>query len=60
MKLKKWNEKDSIVDNETGLSNSCSIDAAMLGTDAIWVFPVGAVCGDGGIRFDGIPVLLSQ
>ena len=24
----------------------------MLGTDAIWVFPVGAICGDGGIRSD--------
>ena len=48
------------LEDETGLSHSCSIDAAVLGTDAIWVFPVGAVCGDGGIRSDGVPVLLSQ
>ena len=48
------------MEDETGLSHISSINAAMLGTDALWLFPVGAICGDGGIRSDGIPVLLSQ
>ena len=34
---------------ETGLSHSRSVDAALSGSDAVWVFPVGAVCGDGGV-----------
>ena len=57
MKQKKWNKRDSIVDNETGLSHSRSLDADLSRPDAVWVFPVGAVCGDGGVWRDGIPVL---
>jgi hypothetical protein len=48
------------VNDETGLSHISSINAAMLGTDAVWIFPVGAIRGNGGIWSDGIPVLLSQ
>ena len=44
-------------DNETSLSHSRSADAAMSRADAVWVFPVGAVCGDGGVRTDGVSVL---
>lgn len=37
-----------IGNDETGLSHSCNNDAALLGTDAVWIFPVRAICGDGG------------
>ena len=29
-------------------------------TNAVWVFPVGAVCGDGGVWTDGVPLLREQ
>ena len=44
-------------DNETGLSHSCSPDAVVSGSDAVWVFPAGAVCGDGGVWHHGVSVL---
>lgn len=44
-------------DNETGLSYPCSTDAAVSGPDAVWLFPAGAVCGDGGVWHHGISVL---
>ena len=37
------------LEDETSLSHSRSLDAVVLGTDAVWLFPVGAVCGDGGV-----------
>ena len=33
-------------DNETSLSHSRSVDADLPRPDAIWVFPIGAFCGD--------------
>lgn len=45
------------LNNETSLSHSSSVDADLPRPDAIWVFSVGAVCGDGGVRTDGVSVL---
>lgn len=45
------------LDNETSLSHSRSVDADLPRPDAVWVFPAGTVCGDGGFWRDGIPVL---
>ena len=42
---------------ETGISHSRSDDADLSRPDAVWLFPVGEVCGDGGVWRDGIPVL---
>ena len=47
-----WKLKD-----ETGISHSCSLDAAVPCTDAVWVFPVSAVCGDGGVWHHGVSLL---
>ena len=44
-------------DNETSLSHSRSVDAAVSRTNAVWVFPTGEVCGDGGVRANGVPLL---
>ena len=37
------------LDDETGISHSCSVDADLPRSDAIWIFSIGAVCGNGGI-----------
>ena len=42
---------------ETYLPFSCSPVAALPGTNAVWIFPIGAICGDGGIWLDGISIL---
>ena len=47
-------------DDETGLSHSCSVDAAVSRPDAVWVFPTGAVRGDGGVRANGVPLPREQ
>ncbi len=48
------------LDNETNLSHSRSPDAAVPGPHAVWVFPAGAVRGDGGIWHHGISLLPEQ
>ena len=48
------------LEDETGLSHSCSVDAAVSRPDAVWVFPTGEVCGDGGVWTDGVPLLREQ
>ena len=45
------------LEDETGLSHSRSLDAAVSRTNAVWVFPTGEVCGDGGVRANGVPLL---
>ena len=45
------------LEDETGLSHSCSIDAAVSRPDAVWVLHAGEVCGYGRIRTNDIPVL---
>ena len=32
----------------------------MSGSDAVWVFPAGAVCGDGGVWHHGLSLLLDE
>lgn len=36
------------LDDETGISHSRSLDADLSCPDAVWLFPVGEVRGDGG------------
>ena len=38
-----------IIDDETDISDTCSLDAALLGANAVWVLYACAVCGDGGV-----------
>ena len=45
------------LDDETGLSHSRCLDAAVPRSDAVWLFPAGAVCDDGGFWHHGISVL---
>ena len=42
---------------ETGLSHSRSVDAALPRPNAVWLLYIGAVCGDGGVWCDGLPIL---
>jgi len=42
---------------ETGISHSCSYDAAVFSTNAIWIFPIGEVCSDGRVWSDGLSLL---
>ena len=44
-------------DNETGISIYCSDDAALFGTYAIRIFPVGEILIYTGVRSDGVPLL---
>ena len=44
-------------DNEKGISNFSSDDAAMFGTHAIWIFPVGEILFYTGVWSDGVPIL---
>ena len=57
MRLRKWNKRGSTDDDETSLSNSRSVDAALPRPDAVWILHVGEVCSDGGIRSFIIPIL---
>ena len=45
------------LEDETGLSHSCSIDAAVSRPDALRLFPVRAVCGYGGVWVYGVSLL---
>ena len=47
------------LDDETGLSHSRSLDAAVSRPDAVWVFPTGTVRDNGGVWTNGISVLQS-
>lgn len=42
---------------ETYLPNSCSNDAALPGTDAVWLFPIGTICSDDSVWAYGISLL---
>lgn len=42
---------------EKGLSDYCGSDAALFGSDAIRVFPVGEVLINTGVWCDGVPLL---
>ena len=57
MKLKKWNKRGSTDDDETSISNSRSVNAALPRSDAIWLLYASQVCGYGSVRAFGIPVL---
>lgn len=57
MKWRKWNKKDSIIDNETSLYHSRSTNVALSRPDAVWILYASEVRGDGGIRSFGIPLL---
>ena len=46
--------------DETGLPHSRSLDAAVSRTDAVWILYAGAVCSNGGVWADGIPLLRKQ
>ena len=51
--------RNNIAYVKTDIPFPCSNAAVVLGTNAIRLFYVGAVCDDGGIRMDGISVLSS-
>ena len=44
----------SVVNNETGLFNPCSLAVALSGSDALWVLHVGEVLGNDRIWSDGL------
>ena len=46
-----------IADNETSISNYCSDDAALSGTNAIRILCVSAFLGNGRVRSDGAAIL---
>jgi hypothetical protein len=60
MWLRKWNKRGSTDDDETSLSNSRSVDAALPRPDAIWLLYASQVCGNGSIRYHGVPLLYEQ
>ena len=48
------------LDDETDISHFGSDDAALSCSDAVWIFPVSEVSGDGGVWADGVPLLREQ
>lgn len=49
-----------IGNEETNISLSCSDVTALSGTNAIRIFHARALCDDGGMRMDGIPILSAK
>ena len=49
-----------IGNEETNIPLSCSNVVALSGTNAIRILYAGALCDDGGMRMDGIPILSAK
>ena len=45
-----------VISYEATLPIPCSDVAALLGTNAIRILYAGAICDDGGVRIDGLPL----